>query len=419
MTLNVEKIRKNFPILKRHIKRKPIIYFDTACMSLKPVQVVKAIEDYYYNFSGCHGRTGHRIGRETTDAYDLARTRFQRFINANKSEEIVFVRNTTESINLVAQTLRFTTTSKSGSKSRYMKVRDTVVTTDVEHNSNLLPWLLLNRTKGVKRDIVASNEDLTFNIENFEEVMNKNVKLVSMVHTANLTGATIPAKEIIKIAHDHGALVMLDGAQHVPHKGVDVKALNVDFYTFSAHKMLGPTGIGILYGKMHLLKSLSQYMVGGETVLDTTYNSWTAASVPQKFEAGLQNYAGAIGAGVAAEFLRNIKPKDIGQHEYKLNKYLTDRLMEIGEVVIIGPRDPKHRGSILNFIVKGIDSHDLAAILDETANIMVRAGMHCVHSWYNAYKIPPSVRISLYIYNTMKEAEVFMDVFEKVARYYK
>lgn len=394
--MDLEKIREDFPILHKKINGKPIIYFDNACMSLKPRQVVTAMNEYFEEYPACVGRSSHKLSNTATERYTEARKKVADFINA-KHNEIVFTKNTTESLNLVANSLG-------------LKKGDVVITTDKEHNSNLVPWQLLRERRGIVHKVVMSKEDGTVDMDMLEKMMNDNVKLVSMVHTSNIDGSTIPAKEIAKIAHDHGALVMLDGAQSVPHKKTDVKKIDADFLAFSGHKMLGPS-IGVLYGKYHLLEGLEPFMVGGDTVEFTTYESHKLLKPPEKFEAGLQNYAGAIGLGAATEYLNRIGMENIERHEHELNKYIMALIGNIDGIEIIASN-----GGIISFNIKGMNFHDVALMLDETANIAVRSGQHCVHSWFNANKIMGSVRASFYLYNTTSEGEVFIDSLKKIVK---
>jgi cysteine desulfurase/selenocysteine lyase len=400
--MDVEKIRADFPVLQQKINGKPIIYFDNACMSLKPKQVIDAMNEPYTKYTSCHGRSGHKFGRKLTEEYHKAREKIAKHIGC-KTEEVIFTRNTTEGINIIANSLG-------------LKAGDVVLTTDREHNSNLLPWHLLSERFGVKHKVTFSKKDMTFDLDNFQNILDKNVKLVSFVHTSNLDGYTLPMKEIIKIAHNNGSLVLLDGAQAVPHKEVNMKNLDVDFYAFSGHKMLGPYGIGVLFGKYSLLDKLKPFIVGGDTVERTTYSSHIFLKPPEKFEAGLQNYSGAIGLGVAADYLNDIGKKNIEKHEIELNKFMTAELSKLDGVSMIGPPQAELRGGIISFNVKGMSSHDVAVMLDETANIMVRSGQHCVHSWFDAHKIEGSVRASLYLYNTKEEAHIFIDKMKEIVR---
>ena len=398
MALNAEKIRQDFPILAKRFNNKLIIYFDSACMTLKPQSVLDAMSEYYTDYTACVGRSAHKLGRTATEKYAEARAKIAKFIGA-KPEEIVFTRNTTESINLVAHCTDF----KSG---------DVVLTTDKEHNSNLLPWQLL-KEKGIKHKICYSKSDGTFDIENFKKSFP--ARLVSMVHTSNVDGTTIPAKEIIKIAHDNKSLVLLDAAQSVPHKKTDVKKIDADFIAFSGHKMLGPTGIGVLYGKYELLEKLKPFMVGGNTVKNTTYTEHEFLKPPEIFEAGLQNYAGAIGFSAAADYLQKIGMENIESHEIELNKIISNNISEIPGLKILGP-NPELRSGIISFLIDKMDIHYIAQMLDKTENIAVRSGQHCVHSWFNAHKLPGSIRASLYLYNTKDEARIFVETLKKIAQ---
>ncbi len=399
--MNIQKIREDFPILSNEINGKPIIYLDNACMTLKPTQVIEAMNEYYYEHPACGGRSVHKFGTQVSIKCDRARKKVKKFLNADDSKEVIFTRNTTEGINLIARCYDF-------------QKGDVVLTTDREHNSNMAPWHIMRELKGIKHEIVRSNPDNTFNMEAYQERMGKDVKMVSMVHTSNLEGYTIPAEEIIKIAHDHGALVMLDGSQSAAHRFIDIKSLDVDFFSFSIHKMCGPTGMGVLYGKYHLLKDLSPFIVGGDTIYETNYKTSKFLDPPNRFEGGLQNYAGILGSGAAVEYLSNIGMKNIQEHETKLNTIMTSKLDNISNVHIIGPKEPEKRAGIVAFWVDDMDAHDLAMILDEVANIMVRSGMHCVHSWFNSRGINGSTRASAYLYNTEEEAKIFGDTLEEV-----
>lgn len=399
--MNVENIRKDFPILQKRFNNKTIIYFDNACMSLRPKQVIDKTNEYYEDYPACVGRSVHKFGSRVTEEYSKAREIITKHIGARKAEEIIFTRNTTEGINLIARSLK-------------LNKGDVVITSDREHNSNLIPWQLL-KEKGIEHKIVYSNDDMTFSLENLKRMLNKKVKLVSFIHTSNLDGYTLPAKEIIKMAHDNGSLVMLDAAQSMPHKQIDVKKLDVDFLAFSGHKMLGPSGTGVLYGKYDLLEELNEFMVGGDTVKNTTYETHEFLKPPEKFEAGLQNYAGAIGLAEATKYLDRIGKSNIEKHETELNKIISDGISDIKGLKIIGPKKPELRSGIISFIIDGMNYHDIAIMLDELENIMIRSGQHCVHSWFNAHSIEGSARVSLYLYNTKEEAKIFIETLHKIA----
>jgi cysteine desulfurase / selenocysteine lyase len=393
--MNISKIRQDFPILQAEIKNKPAIYFDNACQTLRPLPVIEAINEYYREYPACAGRSVHKLGELVTKKCDEARDLIVKFINAKRKEEIIFTRNTTEGINLVANSFG-------------LKTGDVVITTDKEHNSNLVPWQRLTQQIGIVHKVIPSKEDNTFDLEVFEKMMGSEVKLVSMVLTSNLDGVTIPADEIIKIAHKHGAKVLLDAAQAIPHQKINVRKLDVDFLAFSGHKMLGPSGTGVLYGKYKLLEELEPFLVGGDTVEYTTYENHKFLPLPEKFEAGLQNYAGIIGLGEAVKYLEQVGLKNIAQQEKKLNAFVTQGIKKLPHATIIGPSNPALRGGIVSFYVEGVDPHQLALVLDESANIMIRSGQHCVHSWFNAHNIQASARASFYFYNTLEEAEIFI-----------
>lgn len=393
--LNTNKIRTDFPVLN---VKDPVIYLDSACMTLRPRQIVSAINSYYNEFPACGERSEHQLGRRVTEEVEKARRIVAKFIGA-KEKEIVFTKNTTEGINLVSWGLN-------------LGKDDVVLTTDKEHNSNLLPWQRFNHF------IVKSKEDNTFDLELYEKmVKEKKPKLVTMVWTSNLDGVSIPVEDVVRIAHENGALVLLDGAQAVPHKEVDVKKLDVDFLAFSGHKMCGPTGTGVLYGKMDLLKKLKPMILGGGTVHESWYDKYELEEVPERFEAGLQNYSGIIGLGEAVRYLQKIGMKEIERREMELNKTITEGLA--GEVELIGPKDASLRGGIFSFNIPGVEMHEVAHMLDASAKIAVRAGAHCVHSWFNAHQMKGSVRASFYFYNTEEEAEKFLEEVKKIVKFLK
>lgn len=399
--INYQQIKEDFPILSKEIKGKKFIYFDSACMSLKPMVVVNAISEYYLEYPACAGRSSYHIGEMVTKKVKEARQIVADFINA-ESNEIIFLRNATEAINLVANSFN-------------LKEGDIVLTTDKEHNSNLIPWQMLSKRKGIEHKIIKTNADGSFDFENYKEQI-KGVKLVSVGHVSNLDGVTMPVKEIIRIAHENGALVLLDAAQSAPHIKIDVKDLDVDFLAFSGHKLLGPTGTGVLFGKLKELEKLDTFLVGGGTVEHSTYSEHKTFDVPEKFEAGLQDYSGIIGLGAAVKYLSSIGFNEIREHELELNKYITEELAKMPRIKIIGPSDPSLRSGIVSFYIDGVDMHQIGTMLEEMSGIMIRVGQHCVHSWYNDRKIKNSARISLYFYNTMEEAEVLVASLNKIIK---
>ncbi len=401
--MDINKIRQDFPLLQTKIHGKSIIYFDNACQALRPWQVINAINDYYQKYSACGGRSVHRLAEAVTQKCDESREVIANFIGAKRKEEIIFTRNTTEGINLIARSLG-------------LKRGDIVLITDKEHNSNLIPWQILAKNIGIVHKIVPSKKDNTFDLEKFIEIMTEQVKLVSMVWTSNLDGVTIPAREIISIAREKGARVLIDAAQTAPHQKIDVAMLDVDFLAFSGHKMLGPSGTGVLYGKYKLLEELDPFLVGGETVEYSTYENYKLLPPPEKFEAGLQDYAGIIGLGEAVKYLEAIGFDNIREQELKLNHYITEEINKLSRIKIIGPNNPALRSGIISFYIDDVDMHQFALMLDEMSNIMIRSGQHCVHSWFNDKKIKNSARVSLYFYNTMEEAEIFISGLNKIIK---
>ncbi len=402
MSLNVSKIRGDFPALQQSIKGRPPIYLDNACMTMRPKQVIEAMNEYYYSYPACGERSQHAWGKRVTDKVNESRKIISGFINSRKEEEIIFTKNTTEGLNIVANSFDF------GKK-------NTVLLSEKEHNSNLLPWLRLKQQGKINISFVKWDDNKSgFDVEDFKAKV-KNAGLVSVVWTSNMDGSSSPVEKIVKISHENKVPVMLDGAQAVPHKTVDVKKLDVDFLAFSGHKMLGPTGMGALYGKKEMLERLSGLAVGGGTVFDSKYDSMVWEHLPERLEPGLQNYAGIIGMAAAAEYLKKIGMKDIEVHEKKLNKMATDGLLNAG-AIILGPKEAELRSGIASFNINGMDFHTLAIMLNESKNIMIRSGRHCVHSWFNANNVEGSARASFYLYNSEEEVKIFNEEIMKIAR---
>ena len=395
----MKKYREDFLVLRKKIKGKPIIYLDNACMTLRPRQVVDKVNEYYNEYPACAGRSQHKLGVLAENAVDESRRTCSKFLTSKKPSEIIFTRNATEGINLVAHSLK-------------LDKGDKVLTTDREHNSNLIPWQIHPKAK---HGVIPSNEDGTFDLEALDKLLTKDVKLLSLVHTSNLDGYTIPAKQIIKTAHDNGTLVMLDAAQSAPHREINAKKLDVDFLACSGHKMLGPSGTGILYAKQELLESMSPFIVGGETVSDSTYNTQTFEKPPHKFEAGLQNYAGIVGLGAALKYLKKVGLDKIEAHEKKLRIHIAKQLEADDKIELVNPK--AQASGIYSFNINGIGPHMISLTLDKTSNIMTRSGQHCVHSWFNAKGIDGSARASLYLYNTKEECDKFVEEVQKLAKY--
>ncbi|HTX78616.1 MAG TPA: cysteine desulfurase, partial [Longilinea sp.] len=384
-------------------EHKPYVYFDNACQSLRPQVVIDAIQDYYVKMSACSGRSMHQLAAAVTQGCDQARSKVAKFLNVAKKEEVIFTRNTTEGINLVANSLE-------------LHAGDVVLISDKEHNSNLIPWQLQAKRRGIVVRIIPSQVDNTFDLDAFSRLLDAKVRLVSLGFTSNLDGVTIPAAEVVKRAHKNGSLVLLDAAQTTLHQRIDVKSLDVDFLALSGHKMLGPSGTGVLYGKYRLLEQLQPFMVGGETVASSTYESCEFLPLPERLEAGLQDYAGIMGLGAAAQYLQGMGFDTIQKQERLLNETITEGILKIHGLKLIGPQDAKLRGSIATFYFDDVDSHRVALMLDQMDAIMVRSGQHCVHSWFNAHQLKGSVRASLAFYNTEEEAARFVDNLNKIRK---
>jgi len=407
MSFDAVSIRPDFPALGERIAGREVVYLDNACMTLKPRAVIDAIVGYYTRASGCHGRSDHAFGRRATELVDGARAEVRRFIGAKHDREVIFTRNTTEAINLVARGIG-------------LAPKDAVVCSDIEHNSNLVPWQVLKEDVGIRHLVVPTRPDTTFDLDALSRTLaGGGVRLVSMLHTSNLTGVTFPVAQIVEIAHKHGARVLVDAAQSMLTHPLDVRRLGADFVAFSVHKMLGPTGVGVLYVRDDLLETLKPLVTGGETVLDTTYAGREIAGAPDRFEAGLQDYAGIAGAGAAVKYVAHLSQDRIREHVTALNAAATEGLMALPGVRVLGPADPAARGAILNFIVERMQAADLSRILSEASGIMVRAGRHCVHSWYNATLAADSVRVSFGPYNTRDEVEYLVRTAGDVLRHFR
>jgi len=359
-------------------------------MALKPKQVVDAMNRYYLEFPACGERSSHRLGKQVTEEYEAARSKVAKFIGA-KSEEIIFTKNTTEGLNIAANSLG-------------LGKDDKVITSDKEHNSNFLPWTRF-------RHIIIPTDNGRFDFSAFEHDLSKSVKVVSLLQTSNIDGMNFPINEIAKATHDNGSLLVVDAAQSVPHKEIDVKKLDCDVLSFSGHKMLGPS-IGCLFVKKDIAEKLQPFIVGGGTVQNVTDGKPTYLGYPHSFEAGLQNYAGAIGLRAAIEYLESVGLRNIEKHEAALNSRITKGLADVKNVSILGSSE--ERGGIISFNIKGIDSKEAALMLD-SYNVLVRGGFHCCHNWFNVSGINGSVRASLYLYNNEQDADKLVDAVKKVA----
>ena len=392
--LDIEKIRKDFPILKRIVNGKPLIYFDNAATSQKPQIVIDSIVDYYSNYNANIHRGVHTLSQEATNAYEKARIKIQNHFNAKKSHEIILTSGTTHSINLVAT--GFTSLLQKG---------DEIIVSALEHHSNIVPWQMLCERTGAILKVIPISLKGELIMEEYDTLLSNNTKLVFVNHVSNALGTINPIKEIIEKAHQKGAAILIDGAQATPHLKPDVQELDCDFYVCSAHKLCGPTGIGMLYGKEEWLNKLPPYQGGGEMIANVTFEKTTYADLPYKFEAGTPNISGGIAFGVALDYMNSIGFENIAAYEKELLDYATKKLLEIEELVIYGPL--QNKASVISFNIKGIHPYDIGTIIDKLG-IAVRTGHHCTQPIMDFYKIPGTVRASFSFYNTEEEIDIFI-----------
>ncbi|GAA4972092.1 cysteine desulfurase [Algibacter aquimarinus] len=395
----VEDIRKDFPILSRKVNGKPLVYFDNAATSQTPQQVIDVIVDYYSNYNANIHRGVHTLSQEATDLYEQARQKIQTHFNAKFSHEIIFTSGTTHGINLVAN--GFSTLLKEG---------DEIIVSALEHHSNIVPWQMLCERTGATLKVIPMNEDGELVMTEFDKLLSKNTKLVFVNHISNALGTINPIEYIIEKTHKVGAAVLIDGAQSSPHIKPDVQKLNTDFYVTSAHKICGPTGVGMLYGKEEWLKKLPPYQGGGEMISEVTFEKTTYADLPHKFEAGTPNICGGIAFGAAIDYMNTVGFENIAAYENELLKYGTEKLLEIDGLKIYGTS--KHKTSVISFNLKGIHPYDVGTILDKLG-IAVRTGHHCAQPIMDFYKIPGTIRASFSFYNTKEEIDIFIEGVKK------
>ena len=400
-------IIKDFPILNREINEKKLIYFDNAATSQKPKVVIDALSNFYSNTNANIHRGVHTLSMESTYLYDEAKDKIAEFINAPNSNSIIFTRGTTESLNLIAD---------SWGQSN-LKEPDNIVITELEHHSNIVPWQeLIKKTKS-KLKYIPINSDGTLNLSNINNIITKNTKLVSMTHVSNGIGTINNIKEIIKIAKSVGAITIIDAAQSAPHMPLDVADLDCDFLTFSGHKMLAPTGIGVLYGKKEILEAMPPYQKGGDMILEVTFDKSTWNEIPFKFEAGTPNIAGAIGLSAAAKYLMEIGMQNIREHEIEITKYAYSNLMNINGIEILGPENIDIRAGLISFNIPDIHPHDLGTFLD-SKGIAIRTGHHCAMPLIKKLGSHSSARASFYIYNTNQEIDKFTTEINNSIKYF-
>jgi cysteine desulfurase/selenocysteine lyase len=397
--MDVQKIRKDFPILQREVNGQPLVYFDNAATSQTPVQVINTIVDYYKKYNANIHRGVHSLSQEATDAYEGARKKIQKHFNAAQSHEIIFTSGTTHSINIV-----------SNGYAELLKKGDQLIVSALEHHSNIVPWQMLCEKTGAELKVIPMNEDGVLIMEAFEKLLSDKTKLVFVNHVSNALGTVNPIKEIIDKAHAVGAQVLIDGAQSAPHIQADVQALDVDYYVTSAHKLCGPTGVGMLYGKQSALKRLPPYQGGGEMIAEVTFEKTTYADLPHKFEAGTPNIAGGIAFGAALDYINNIGMDQIAAYEEELLNYATDLLKKIPGLKIYGIAPQKT--AVVSFNIEGIHPYDIGSILDKLG-IAVRTGHHCAQPIMDYYQIPGTVRASFSFYNTFKEIDSMVEALKK------
>ena len=403
-SLNIEKVRQLFPVLDQKINGKRLIYFDNAATTQKPQSVIDAISDYYAQFNANIHRGLHSLAEKATAAYENTRKTAQKFINANEVEEVIFTSGTTESINLVANAF--------GRK--FLKPGDEVIISELEHHSNIVPWQLICKEKGADLKAIPIDQKGDLDIHEFRNLITENTKIVAVNHVSNSLGTINPVKVIIEIAHKVGAVVLLDGAQASAHIDIDVQELDCDFYAFSAHKLYGPTGVGILYGKRTILESMDPYQGGGEMIKEVTIERTTYADLPYKFEAGTPNIADVVAFDEAIKFVCGLgKKEEILGYEQSLLEYATDKLKQIPGLTIIGEANEKI--GVISFVINGLHHFDIGMMLD-AKGIAVRTGHHCTQPLMQSYGIDGTVRVSFSIYNTIEEVTIFVDSLSEIVQ---
>ena len=401
LPFDVDKVRADFPVLNQTINGKPLVYLDNAATSQKPQSVIDTLVSYYSTENANVHRGVHTLSQRATDDYEEARDKVKRFINAEKDDEIIFVRGTTEGINLISQTYGRSCIGEG----------DEIIISSMEHHSNIVPWQILCQEKGATLRVIPVNDLGELLLDEYERLFTAKTKLVSIVHQSNALGTINPAKEIVDIAHGHGVPVLLDGAQAIAHMEVDVRELGCDFYAFSGHKLYGPTGIGVLYGKESILEEMPPYQAGGEMIKSVTFEETLYNVLPNKFEAGTPNIAGAIGLGAAIDYVETLGLEQIAAYESELLQYGTERLSSIEGLKIIGTADRK--GSVISFVMEGVHPHDIGTILD-AEGIAIRTGHHCAQPLMDRFAVPATARASFAFYNTKEEIDVLVKGIDRV-----
>ncbi|MFL6337578.1 MAG: cysteine desulfurase [Nitrososphaeraceae archaeon] len=408
--INIPKIRQDFPILKRKVNgNKTLIYLDNAATTQKPISVMNAIYNYYMNYNSNIHRAVHQLAEEATFEYEKTREKVAKFINAHSADEIIFTRNATEAINLVSYSWGRTNVNKG----------DRVVITEIEHHSNIVPWQILTQEKGAKLDYIGIDNNGYLNMEDCKKYLQRDkVKLLSISHMSNVLGTIVPINEIIEMAHQNGILVMVDGAQSVPHMPVDVQDMDCDFMVFSAHKMLGPTGVGVLYAKKEILNEMQPFIGGGDMIKEVHKHKTIYNDLPYKFEGGTPNIAGVIGFGAAVDYLKRIGMHNVREHEIEITSYAIKAIADIKGIILYGPSDANHRGGVVAFNIGDIHPHDLATIMNDHG-IAIRSGHHCAQVLMERLDIAAASRTSFYIYNTKEEVDIFINALGEARRIFR
>ena len=403
MGLDITRIRADFPILNRETRSgKPVVYLDSTATAQKPTAVIEAMDNFYRQSNANIHRGIHTLAEEATAMYEGAREKIAKFINAPSAKQVIYTRNTTESINLVAYTWARANLDSG----------DLVILTEMEHHSNLVPWQMLKAERGIRLEFIPVTEDGLLDLDEYKALLDQSPKLVSFTHMSNVLGTINPAEEIIRLAHDAGAITLVDGAQSVPHFAVDVQKLNVDFLAFSAHKMVGPTGIGILYGKRDLLEEMPSFLGGGDMIKTVHLREFIPNTLPHKFEAGTPAIAEAVGFGAAVDYLTSVGMDAIAAHEHEITEYALERLEEVPGVKVFGP-SVQDKGGVAAFTFDGVHPHDVAQILDQDG-VAVRAGHHCAQPLHEKFGITATSRASFYLYNTKEEVDKMIEGIYKV-----
>ncbi len=405
---DANKVREDFPVLKREVRGKPLVYLDSAATSQKPVQVIRALTDYYENYNSNIHRGIHTLSEEATAAYEDARKKAADFIGASSTEEVIFTRNTTESINLVMYAW--------GRK--YLKEGDEILLTLMEHHSDIVPWIILSREKKIKIKYIPVTEDGHLDLSALSMLITHRTKLVCVTHMSNVFGTINPVREIVDAAHRVGALCLVDGAQSVPHLAVNMKDMGCDFFAFSAHKMLGPTGVGVLYGRRDLLAVMEPFQGGGDMISQVFLHEARWNELPWRFEAGTPNIADVIAFGAALDYLTGLGMDAVRAHEKNLTSYALDKLKQIKDILIYGPDDARKRGGVISFNLADVHPHDVGTLMDEEG-VAIRAGHHCCQPLMQHLGVTGTARASFYVYNTAEEVDALCRAIVKVQEVFK